>query len=141
MPVTIRTATCDDLPAILEIERNSPSAGHWTQEQYEVRLAGGLAVVAEDEGEVVGFLCANQASGDWELENIVVAEQSRRTGVADRLLSELLRRVGPASRLFLEVRASNESARRLYAKRGFRESGRRPKYYRDPVEDAVLYEL
>jgi ribosomal-protein-alanine N-acetyltransferase len=39
------------------------------------------------------------------------------------------------------VRASNEKAIALYSKLGFRNSGRRTKYYRDPEEDAVLLVL
>ena len=46
-----------------------------------------------------------------------------------------------ASRILLEVRESNLAARRLYEKHGFRESGRRPKYYSNPIEDAILYTL
>ena len=41
--------------------------------------------------------------------------------------------------LRLEVRESNAAARALYTKHGFRETGRRRGYYRDPIEDAVLY--
>lgn len=140
MPVTIRNATRDDLPAILQIERGAPSAGHWSLEQYEARLDGGLLLVAADGAVIAGFLCAVYAAGDWELENIVVAESHRRRGIANALLSELLRNVADRDRVFLEVRESNQPARLLYARLGFRESGRRLKYYQHPVEDAVLYE-
>jgi ribosomal-protein-alanine N-acetyltransferase len=43
--------------------------------------------------------------------------------------------------ILLEVRDSNVAARRLYEGAGFQENGRRPAYYRNPDEDAVLYEL
>ena len=39
---------------------------------------------------------------------------------------------------FLEVRESNSAARALYNSRGFIEIGRRSKYYRRPVEDALV---
>jgi ribosomal-protein-alanine N-acetyltransferase len=45
------------------------------------------------------------------------------------------------SRIWLEVRASGSSARRLYEKFGFVESGRRKSYYTDPLEDAVVMSL
>jgi len=41
--------------------------------------------------------------------------------------------------VFLEVRASNLAARKLYERVGFIEAGSRPRYYRDPAEDAVVY--
>jgi ribosomal-protein-alanine N-acetyltransferase len=40
--------------------------------------------------------------------------------------------------VFLEVRASNAVARRLYRSRGFQPVGRRPAYYRQPTEDALV---
>jgi len=40
--------------------------------------------------------------------------------------------------VFLEVRDSNQRARELYASRGFEEVGRRRRYYRRPVEDAIV---
>ena len=43
--------------------------------------------------------------------------------------------------LLLEVRVSNAAARALYERYGFRETGRRTAYYRDPEESAVLYTL
>ena len=38
----------------------------------------------------------------------------------------------------LEVRASNEGARRLYERLGFRVAGTRRNYYTNPIEDAVI---
>jgi [ribosomal protein S18]-alanine N-acetyltransferase len=73
----------------------------------------------------------------------VVAERARRRGVADGLLEGLLRyvRATRGTVIWLEVRESNHPARRLYLKHGFHETGRRPRYYNSPLEDALLYEL
>jgi ribosomal-protein-alanine N-acetyltransferase len=59
------------------------------------------------------------------------------------LIDNVLReaRKNGALAILLEVRESNAAARALYAKVGFREEGRRPRYYRDPDEDAVLMRL
>jgi ribosomal-protein-alanine N-acetyltransferase len=43
-----------------------------------------------------------------------------------------------ATSAFLEVRPSNASAMALYSKKGFRLIGRRPKYYTDTREDALV---
>jgi len=43
--------------------------------------------------------------------------------------------------IFLEVRKSNQAARAFYEKWGFIQTGYRSRYYRDPLEDAVLYKL
>ena len=52
-----------------------------------------------------------------------------------------LAREASAARVFLEVRESNQAARGLYSKLGFRETGSRPAYYSHPVEDAITYEI
>jgi [ribosomal protein S18]-alanine N-acetyltransferase len=143
MPVTIRSAVLGDVPALLAIERETANAAHWTEVQYERRAADGLILAAEAGGRICGFVCAREVADVWEIENVVVAEQNRRSGVADSLLRELLRRVREhgGDAIWLEVRESNHPARRLYEKHGFRETGRRREYYRDPIEDAVLYEF
>jgi ribosomal-protein-alanine N-acetyltransferase len=59
------------------------------------------------------------------------------------LLTEALaeaKRLG-ARLAFLEVRASNDGAREMYRRFGFEETGRRPRYYRDNAEDAILMTL
>jgi ribosomal-protein-alanine acetyltransferase len=143
MPVTIRSAVLDDVPALLAIEQEAASAAHWTREQYAGLVESGIVLVAEERGNISGFVCAKTVAGDWEIENMVVAKQGRRRGIGSGLLDELLRRAGSQSgaAVWLEVRESNQAARRLYQKHGFHESGRRRGYYREPVEDAVLYEF
>jgi ribosomal-protein-alanine N-acetyltransferase len=141
MPVAIRLAVLEDVPVLIAIEQEAPTAAHWTREQYGIRIAGGVVMVAAEEGSPCGFVCAREVAGEWEIENVVVASRVRRRGVADALLLELLRRVCDRcdAVVWLEVRESNHPARRLYEKHGFRESGRRREYYANPVEDAVLY--
>jgi len=148
MPIAIRSAALNDVPAIFAIERSAPSAAHWTSEQYTELLGSGIVLVseeavAEEAGQISGFICAKPVAGEWEIENVVVAAQLLRRGIADRLLQELIQRAEsePAAAILLEVRESNLPARRLYEKRGFREVGRRRTYYKDPPEDAILYAL
>ncbi len=161
MPFAIRSATLADVPAILDIERQTATAAHWTPDEYEKLVKTGAVIIAEQaiaeqvagpavaaqDGRLCGFVCAKAVAAeleiDWEIENIVVATEFLRQGVADQLLRALIEQAQTlaASRILLEVRESNLAARRLYEKHGFREIGRRPKYYSNPLEDAVLYAL
>ncbi len=143
MPVAIRSAAVDDVPAILAIERQAPSAAHWTAEQYENLVGSGVVLVAEEAGSLCGFICAKAVAGEWEVENVVVSAEFLRRGIADELLHELIQRAQneAASAILLEVRESNLPARGLYEKHGFRDVGRRRAYYRDPAEDAILCAL
>jgi len=139
----IRSASLNDVPALLALEQSAATAAHWTREQYLARVDSGIVLIAEEGvGKVSGFVCARIIAGDWELENIVVDENFRRRGIGAALLRELLgnsERNG-GSAVWLEVRESNKAARRLYEKQGFRESGRRSQYYKNPEEDAILYD-
>ncbi len=143
MPATIRPAALADLQRILDIERQSSSAAHWTAQQYNSRIERGNVLVAEAAGQICGFLCAPPVVGEWELENVVVAAAFQRRGIASELISALINRAksSAVSVIHLEVRESNLSARGLYRKHGFLEVGRRPRYYANPEEDAILYAL
>lgn len=139
----IRSAAFDDVPGILAIERQAPNAAHWTPEQYNKSVEGGVVLVAEMWGQVCGFVSANAVAGEWEIENLVVAGEFLRRGVANELMRGLIQRAqdGFASAILLEVRESNVAARRLYRKYGFQDVGRRRSYYNHPPEDSILYAL
>ncbi|HLX84437.1 MAG TPA: ribosomal protein S18-alanine N-acetyltransferase [Terriglobales bacterium] len=155
MNVSIRNARLSDVPALLEMERQSPGASHWTPEQYNKLIAEGFVfvfvfavehasgIVGLTTGLISGFVCAKAVAGEWEIENVVVAPAERRRGIADALIGELIGRArsDAASAIFLEVRESNLVARRLYEKHGFRETGRRKAYYTSPLDDAIMYSL
>jgi ribosomal-protein-alanine N-acetyltransferase len=143
MPVVIRSAALNDVPAILAIEQQASGAAHWTSEQYKKLVGSGVVLVAEEAGRLCGFICAKGVASEWEIENVVVAAEFLRRGIANELVRELIdRAAGEAvSAILLEVRESNLPGCRLYEKHGFREVGRRRGYYRDPTEDAILYAL
>jgi len=150
--VHIRPATIADIFSIMQLERRSATAGHWTEEQYRHAFqregATRLVLIAEEistqaETGALGFLVAQHLPPEWELENVVVAPTARRNGLGKRLLNELLAaaKKTDSTAVFLEVRESNAAARTLYETEGFEPTGRRKFYYTNPVEDAVLYRL
>lgn len=71
---------------------------------------------------------------------IAVRNAYRRYGIGEQLLISVLDKAADlkASLVTLEVRASNVAAQTLYHKYNFRVVGRRPRYYSDNGEDAVL---
>ncbi len=141
--LAIRSARLNDVPAILVIERQAALAAHWTAEQYEDLVDRGIVLLSEQAGELCGFVCAHAVAGEWEIENVVVADRLLRQGIASELVRALIERARSeaASAVLLEVRESNMPGRGLYEKSGFREVGRRKRYYQDPVDDAILYAL
>jgi len=145
--MNIRLATAEDIPSLLEIERESANASHWSSEKYQEIFSSSspfrIALVHSDATEIHGFLISRTLGGEWELENIAVSPGARRRGIASLLLQELLRQAkeNKASAILLEVRESNLEARSLYRKSGFQESGVRPSYYHAPDETAIIYRL
>jgi ribosomal-protein-alanine N-acetyltransferase len=146
--VKIRTATPGDIPFLLQLERGSTTAAHWTVEQYRNLFQNGagahrLVLLVEREGVLLGFLVAQHIASEWELENIVVSPTERRKGIGGRLMRALMDAAAQSASesVFLEVRESNHSARHFYQETGFQQAGIRKNYYRDPPEDAILYRL
>ena len=139
-----------DLGRVIAIEQGLNEAPHWPLAAYQTALDENSAprrvsLVAEDPetGVVVGFAVASLVGPQAELETIAVVAEGQRRGIAQRLLAamaEALKRL-QVRELTLEVRASNQPALALYRSTGFNETGRRMRYYVDPVEDAVLLSL
>ena len=147
MTLLIQPATVADLPAMMALEKRAATAAHWSAEQYETLFRasdpGRVALIMREDSDLQGFVIARVRGEEWEIENIAVAGPARRRGLGTRLLGELLdsARAKDAAAVFLEVRESNQAARALYEKWAFRENGRRPRYYKGPAEDAILYRL
>ena len=137
----IRRFEARDAGAVGYILASSPQAAAWTVKSLEqLNQRGELGWVIEEQGEVVGFLVARAVVAEAEILNLCVAAEKRRSGLAEALLNEAVAelRRSRVDRLFLEVRESNTPAISFYEKHTFRETGRRPGYYRDPTEAAVL---
>ena len=114
----------------------------WSENSVAGELSNPLSLwlVALDGDCVAGYVGSQSVMGESDMMNIAVAPNYRRQGVAAALIEELVRRlkVNGNHCLTLEVRASNDAAIALYEKLGFAQIGRRPNYYRNPKEDALI---
>ncbi len=142
MTVEISAATMEDVPSVVAIEQEAFS-DPWTAIAFHDALAHPavyFACARSGGREVVGYVVAWFAADEGEIANLAVAPSGWGSGTGRRLLnaalSEALAR--GAAAVYLEVRDSNDRARRLYQSSGFEEVGRRRRYYRRPVEDAIV---
>ena len=137
----IRPATPADVPALAEIERACFS-DPWSPEGIAETFHNGTSIVllGECNERTVGYLMARVSGEEGEILNLAVLPGHRRRGLARELLAEAIHRMRGfgAREAFLEVRESNTAALALYAARGFRPVGVRPRYYRSPPEDALV---
>ncbi len=101
--------------------------------------ASGFVSVDKEE-HVLGYIGVLWALDEGQITNLAVTASHRRSGIGRSLIRCLLEtaRMRGCRQLSLEVRASNESAIRLYLAEGFYEAGRRRRFYRTPAEDAVV---
>lgn len=140
--LTIRDMTEEDLKEVLAIERSAFNEP-WSENMFrqELRLPLSHCLTADRTGEgVAGYMVFWIMAGEAHLHTIAVRRDLQNRGVASALMREMMRRTRDRSTLcaFLEVRPSNEQARRLYDKFGFKLQGIRQAYYSDTGEDALV---
>jgi ribosomal-protein-alanine N-acetyltransferase len=158
--IELRPAAASDLAAIFALESATDGAPHWPQATYEAILDEQLAagqrclILAETDAALAGFavgLMHRIPTTDRddlddrvaELESVMVASSARRAGTGRALCCAVLDwcRSNRATEVVLEVRSGSAGAIALYAGLGFTQAGRRPRYYRDPDEDALILRL
>ncbi len=145
----VRELSVADLDRVTEIGESLSQAPHWPRRVYDAVLDPAsprrLALVAEvpATGMIVGFAVAGILPPQAELETIAVPEKEQRRGIGSKLLAAMVEELRTAGvrEFILEVRASNQRALGFYRSLGWSETGRRPRYYADPEEDAVLMSL
>ena len=137
----IRQMQMQDVPSIAELEKICFS-DPWSENSIASELDNRLSywLVAEIDNRVVGYVGSQSVLDGADMMNLAVSPDYRRQGIAEALVNTLVndlkqRRIIV---LLLEVRVSNASAIALYEKLGFVQVGRRPKYYHNPREDALI---
>ncbi len=114
----------------------------WSRQALKEELTNPAAcfLVGEEAGEMLGYAGMHCAAGECYVDNVAVFPEARRQGVGRKLMEALLQAAAARGGEFLslEVRPSNLEALALYRGLGFREVGRRRRFYDDPVEDGLL---
>lgn len=145
MKPVIRKMALDDVPAAHEIDVLSFSLP-WSERSLYFEVTDNPAArcwVAEIDGRLAAMLVLWMIVDEAHIATLATHPDFRRQGIGERLLVEALDSAyneGARSAL-LEVRAGNEPALKLYHKLGFEVAGRRPHYYKDNHEDAILMTL
>lgn len=145
MNVNVRRMTLDDLPAVLELDRLSFSLP-WPERSFRFELTDNPASrcwVVEVDGRIAGMVVAWLIMDEAHIATLATHPDFRRQGIARHLLSYTLQQLAleGAQSSALEVRESNLAAQEMYRGFGYQESGRRPRYYKDNNEDAILMTL
>lgn len=139
LSISFRPMVDGDIVTVLDIERRTYPEP-WSEGVFrdELRQPSRVYLVAEVEGELIGFAGLMLVAEDAHVTTLAVDNAIRQRGVGTRLMLELVA-AGldrGARNLTLEVRATNEGAQRLYNRFGMSAVGVRKHYYRD--DDAVI---
>ena len=118
-------------------------ADPWSKESLEYELGENpraVYIVAEHEGQVVGYVGVWGIVDEGHITNVAVSPDYRRRNIGSVLIYHMLKATIQAGlvRHTLEVRAGNTAAQALYRKFGFEEAGVRKGYYQDNGEDAII---
>jgi len=131
----------EHVPQIAELEKLCFS-DPWSERSISSELSNDYSywLVALDDDRVAGYVGSQSAFDEADMMNIAVHPDYRRKGIAQKLVAGLCDALSQKGirALLLEVRASNEPAKALYEKLGFVQVGRRPNYYHNPKEDALI---
>lgn len=133
----IKIATKKNIKDIAKIEQVCFSTP-WSEKSIEESLNNSCSrfYVAYVDGEPAGYMGVQIFSGEGYVTNVATMPDYRRKGIAKALINEVLK--NDMDFLTLEVRESNSPAIRLYESFGFETVGRRPRFYQNPTEDAIL---
>jgi ribosomal-protein-alanine N-acetyltransferase len=129
---------------VLAIERCSfPSPWSLKAFQEEIERPISRLWAATEEEVLSGYNCFWLVSDEIHLMNLAVHPAKRGRGLGALLLAKMLEEGSNQAvhTAWLEVRPSNVIAQRMYLRAGFRETGRRKKYYNDTGEDAIVMAL
>lgn len=124
--MNIRWMIRGDMPTVMAIEQQSFDAP-WSEEEFirRLRKRNCIGLVAESEGQVVGFVLYDLHKGRLALGRIAVHPSSRRHGVGKAMMDKLKAKLCPEgrNRITVNVHEANLSAQLFFSRQGMRATG------------------
>ena len=142
MEYQIRKMTLEDIPQVIEIEKEAFPSGGWQEHQYHYEITTNpvaMPFVLEKDGEIIGYYSFWQMFDYVTIATIAVKKSYRNQKYGNILLQDIIAKalLLNMKSIDLEVRVSNEYAIRLYRSFGFKVSHIRKGYYTNG-EDAYF---
>ena len=136
--IKYRLATPSDFEAVQAIENECFKEPYSTEDlryEFEGNPVNKI-IVAENDGKVVGFIDFLITFNSSTIMQVAVTKEFRKNGIATQLLSEMENSFPKeiddlVETITLEVRESNEAAKKLYMKNGYKIVVIKTNYYKD----------
>ncbi|MHA0856504.1 ribosomal protein S18-alanine N-acetyltransferase [Paenibacillus sp. CMAA1364] len=140
--ISFRKMSLEDIPDVMIIEHDAFTLP-WSETAFRNELMNNLFayyIVMEKHGHPIGYAGMWTIVDEAHITNVAILEAYRGCGLGESILDELMKSAmhQGMERMTLEVRVSNDIARRLYEKKGFKSVGVRKGYYSDNLEDAMI---
>jgi [ribosomal protein S18]-alanine N-acetyltransferase len=132
-----------DIDAVVALEQES-FTNPWPRDTLVWELANSdvtrVYVLKDAADRAVAFCIVWVIFDELHINTLAVSPTRRRQGLATFLLKAVMAEAAQegARRATLEVRESNTAALRFYAGLGFSVAAKRPGYYTNPPEDALI---
>jgi ribosomal-protein-alanine N-acetyltransferase len=142
----MRKTRAEDIDTIFRIKQEQ-FLNPWKKDFFYDEISHDISYfyVAEDTktNEIRGYIIFWIIQETLELHDMAVIEKHKKKGIGSLMMNFMLEtaRVRKVEELFLEVRKSNEEAIKFYEKFNFKQIGKRKNYYKNPIEDALVYSL
>ena len=120
-----------DIPQVVDIEQRSFK---FPKPEAIFREDEHKYLVAKEENRVVGYIGIEKILDEVHIINMAIDPDYRQQGIGKRLMQHVL---NDEEVFFLEVRVSNETAKSIYERYGFKVINVRKAYYADG-EDAFV---
>jgi ribosomal-protein-alanine N-acetyltransferase len=111
---------------------------YWPEDLLSAEMTTAEMIGVLEGSEIAGVVLYRELPEAWEISLVATDPRFRRRGYMEFLIRHMINAKGHGRELWLEVHEENVSAQKLYEKLGFRETRRRPRYYKDGAT-AILY--
>ena len=140
----IRRMKAIDVDGVMPIEAVSFGRHHWSADSFQNEIKNQIGryytLLHKPDNRVIGYCGYWIVMDEAHITTIAVHNDFRGASLGEVLLIKMLDRMQGQSIKYvtLEVRATNLPAQQLYYKYDFQTLGRRPHYYQDTDEDALI---
>ena len=142
MRIHCRLMESRDVPGVFKVDQ-ACFAHNWTQDSYQAETKNILSnyIVAEVDGEIIGFGGFWQVIDEAHITNIAVIADYRQTGVGQNIINAMLAQALAKGcvAMTLEVRGDNQPAINFYLKNQFTREGRRKDYYGTGMDAIIMW--
>lgn len=142
MMISYRLMQSCDVVGVFKVDQACFSH-NWTEDSYQSETKNSLSnyIVAEADGEIIGFGGFWQVLDEAHITNIAVREAYRQSGVGQAIMNAMLALALEKGcvAMTLEVRGDNQPAINFYLKNKFTREGRRKDYYGTGMDGIIMW--